>query len=63
MNASLHVIIVGGGIGGLFAANALRAHGFAVAVYEQAPPHQRTAIPSIRVAASLSAAVLHFCHR
>jgi salicylate hydroxylase len=31
------VVIVGGGIGGLFAANALRAHGFAVSVYEQAP--------------------------
>jgi salicylate hydroxylase len=32
-----NVIIVGGGIGGLFAANALTAHGLAVAVYEQAP--------------------------
>lgn len=31
------VIIVGGGIGGLFAANALIAHGLDVAVYEQAP--------------------------
>ncbi len=31
------VIIVGGGIGGLFAANALIAHGLAVSVYEQAP--------------------------
>ena len=29
--------IVGGGIGGLFAANALIAHGLKVAVYEQAP--------------------------
>jgi 2-polyprenyl-6-methoxyphenol hydroxylase-like FAD-dependent oxidoreductase len=29
--------IVGGGIGGLFAANALIAHGLAVSVYEQAP--------------------------
>jgi 2-polyprenyl-6-methoxyphenol hydroxylase-like FAD-dependent oxidoreductase len=37
MTAPLHVIIVGGGIGGLFAANALRAHGLNVAVYEQAP--------------------------
>ena len=31
------VAIVGGGIGGLFAANALIAHGIQVAVYEQAP--------------------------
>jgi salicylate hydroxylase len=31
------VVIVGGGIGGLFAANALIAHGFRVSVYEQAP--------------------------
>ena len=30
-------MIVGGGIGGLFAANALLAHGLRVAVYEQAP--------------------------
>jgi len=33
----LHVAIVGGGIGGLFAANALIARGLAVSVYEQAP--------------------------
>jgi salicylate hydroxylase len=32
-----HVMIVGGGIGGLFAANALLAHGLEVSVYEQAP--------------------------
>ena len=32
-----HVIIVGGGIGGLFAANALIANGVGVSVYEQAP--------------------------
>ena len=32
-----HVAIVGGGIGGLFAANALIAHGVSVSVYEQAP--------------------------
>src|SRR6476661_6519286 len=31
------VLIVGGGIGGLFAANALLAHGIPVTVYEQAP--------------------------
>jgi salicylate hydroxylase len=31
------VLIVGGGIGGLFAANALLAHGLRVSVYEQAP--------------------------
>lgn len=31
------IIIVGGGIGGLFAANALIAHGLRVSVYEQAP--------------------------
>ena len=35
--AQLHVAIVGGGIGGLFAANALLAHGLKVSVYEQAP--------------------------
>jgi len=32
-----HVAIVGGGIGGLFAANALIAQGIRVSVYEQAP--------------------------
>jgi salicylate hydroxylase len=32
-----HVVIVGGGIGGLFAANALIAQGIEVSVYEQAP--------------------------
>src|SRR5450432_3928430 len=32
-----HVAIVGGGIGGLFAANALAAQGIRVSVYEQAP--------------------------
>src|SRR5947209_6825577 len=31
------VAIIGSGIGGLFAANALAAHDIAVAVYEQAP--------------------------
>ncbi len=35
--AQLHVAIVGGGIGGLFAANALIAQGLSVSVYEQAP--------------------------
>ncbi|MGA7810525.1 FAD-dependent monooxygenase [Bradyrhizobium sp.] len=35
-NSKLHVTIVGGGIGGLFAANALIAHGLSVSVYEQA---------------------------
>lgn len=33
----LEIIVVGGGIGGLFAANALIAHGFNVKIYEQAP--------------------------
>ena len=32
-----NIAIVGGGIGGLFAANALIAHGLQVSVYEQAP--------------------------
>jgi salicylate hydroxylase len=32
-----NIAIVGGGIGGLFVANALVAHGFPVSVYEQAP--------------------------
>jgi salicylate hydroxylase len=36
-NARPRVAIVGGGIGGLFAANALIAHGLEVSVYEQAP--------------------------
>src|ERR1700760_2970832 len=36
-NDQLHIIIVGGGIGGLFAANALLAQGLRVSVYEQAP--------------------------
>src|SRR5450631_4873002 len=31
------VVVVGGGIGGLFAANALTARGLRVSVYEQAP--------------------------
>ena len=33
----LRVVIVGGGIGGLFAANALTARGLDVSVHEQAP--------------------------
>jgi salicylate hydroxylase len=37
MAAPLHIAIVGGGIGGLFTANALIAHGFKVDIYEQAP--------------------------
>ena len=37
VQSRLDVVIVGGGIGGLFAANALAAQGFAVALYEQAP--------------------------
>jgi salicylate hydroxylase len=32
-----NVVVVGGGIGGLFAANALIGHGLQVSVYEQAP--------------------------
>src|SRR3954465_4872634 len=32
-----NIVVVGGGIGGLFAANALIAHGVPVSVYEQAP--------------------------
>jgi salicylate hydroxylase len=36
MQSRPHVAIVGGGIGGLFAANALIAHGLRVSVYEQA---------------------------
>jgi salicylate hydroxylase len=35
--ARVHVTIVGGGIGGLFAATALIAHGLKVSVYEQSP--------------------------
>jgi salicylate hydroxylase len=37
MQTPLHVAIVGGGIGGLFAANALIAQGLRVSLYEQAP--------------------------
>src|SRR3954451_20477349 len=36
-NSKPHIAIVGGGIGGLFAANALIAQGLSVSVYEQAP--------------------------
>src|SRR5262249_31302106 len=36
-NSQVEVVVVGGGIGGLFAANALIAHGIAVSVYEQEP--------------------------
>ena len=36
-SARPHIVIVGGGIGGLFAADALIAHGRDVSVYEQAP--------------------------
>src|SRR3954468_19003108 len=36
-NSKPHVAVVGGGIGGLFAANALVAQGVPVTVYEQAP--------------------------
>src|SRR5262249_38075067 len=35
--SQLEVVVVGGGIGGLFAANALIAHGIPVSVYGQAP--------------------------
>src|SRR5215217_7742886 len=37
VQSRLDVAIVGGGIGGLFAANALLAQGIRVAIYEQAP--------------------------
>ena len=37
MASAPSVLILGGGIGGLFAANALLAHGIAVSLYEQAP--------------------------
>src|SRR3954466_1754443 len=37
LKSGLDVLIVGGGIGGLFAANALLAQGPQVAVYQQAP--------------------------
>src|SRR3984885_10254047 len=37
VQSRLNVAIVGGGIGGLFAANALKAQGIPVSVYEQAP--------------------------
>src|SRR6266550_4642718 len=36
-NSKPHIAVVGGGIGGLFAANALIAQGLRVSVYEQAP--------------------------
>ena len=37
MKSQFEVVVVGGGIGGLFAANALIAHGIPVSVYEQTP--------------------------
>jgi len=36
VQSQIHAVVVGGGIGGLFAANALIAHGIRVSVYEQA---------------------------
>src|SRR5262245_23721592 len=36
-DSRLNIVIVGGGIGGLFAANALISQGLRVSVYEQAP--------------------------
>ena len=36
VQSPIHAVVVGGGIGGLFAANALIAHGIRVSVYEQA---------------------------
>src|SRR6476646_3959872 len=36
-NSNPHIAVVGGGIGGLFAANALLSKGVSVSVYEQAP--------------------------
>ena len=36
-SAQPNIVIIGGGIGGLFAANALLTHGLHVSVYEQAP--------------------------
>jgi salicylate hydroxylase len=36
-DSKLHVAMVGGGIGGLFAANALLRRGIRASVYEQAP--------------------------
>ena len=36
-NSKPHIAIVGGGIGGLFAANAMISKGLKVSVYEQAP--------------------------
>lgn len=46
------IVIVGGGIGGLFAANALIAHGFDVSVYERAPaPGEAGAgVPTVAIA-------------
>src|SRR6185437_12291949 len=37
LRAKPRIVVVGGGIGGLFAANALIARGLAVELYEQAP--------------------------
>jgi salicylate hydroxylase len=37
VKSEFEVVVVGGGIGGLFAANALIAHGIPVSLYEQAP--------------------------
>ena len=41
--AKHHILIAGGGIGGLAAALALLARGHDVDVYEQAPPSERQA--------------------
>ena len=44
------VVIVGGGIGGLFAANALVAQGLRVSVYETALPKGRVKEKQVRAA-------------
>ena len=37
MSSRPNIVVIGGGIGGLFAANAMTAHGISVSIYEQAP--------------------------
>ena len=44
MTTRFTIAIVGGGIGGLFAANALLARGLSVAVYEQAPADRKSVV-------------------
>ena len=56
MSQSLEVVVVGGGLGGLTAALAMRQQGLRVTVLEQEPPRRRPTGPP---AGSASATGVH----